>query len=457
MFLTRIGHGTRAVVTGDVTQNDLPRGQASGLEECLEVVGGLDGVGLVHLRDGDVVRHRLVQAIVRAYARSESRNPRYEDRRALARVESAWLTTPRPDGSHRCGRSSCVSRDWVFDRPLLTGSALALVLALLIWPRLGFRSPVYEVGDIATATVRVSADFTYEDAAATEERRQEALEVVPDVYDFDPQVRETVRARIARGFAFGRQSIEADTASEDAFAESAAREFGVELARDELALLLGLEFRESVERNLTDAAVSVLARDILAEKSALAALGRPIQRQDAERGEVHVLPDLTDVLSIEDAARAARLQMLALSEESGPDRAALAELAQRFIQPTLARNEVATTRSRASAEENVDPVVIQLREGRTLLRAGDEVTEDHLRRLDAMRAFAPVASPWAGVGALLFTSLAAWILFRLYQPARSGRRWMVHGFALARRPDRRAPRHHPASRIPLARGGRPVG
>ncbi len=88
MFLTRIGHGTRAVVTGDVTQNDLPRGQASGLEECLEVVGGLDGVGLVHLRDGDVVRHRLVQAIVRAYARSESRNPRYEDRRALARVES---------------------------------------------------------------------------------------------------------------------------------------------------------------------------------------------------------------------------------------------------------------------------------------------------------------------------------------------------------------------------------
>ncbi len=323
------------------------------------------------------------------------------------------------------------SRDWVFDRPLLTGSALALVLALLIWPRLGFRSPVYEVGDIATATVRVSADFTYEDAAATEERRQEALEVVPDVYDFDPQVRETVRARIARGFAFGRQSIEADTASEDAFAESAAREFGVELARDELALLLGLEFRESVERNLTDAAVSVLARDILAEKSALAALGRPIQRQDAERGEVHVLPDLTDVLSIEDAARAARLQMLALSEESGPDRAALAELAQRFIQPTLARNEVATTRSRASAEENVDPVVIQLREGRTLLRAGDEVTEDHLRRLDAMRAFAPVASPWAGVGALLFTSLAAWILFRLYQPARSGRRWMVHGFALA--------------------------
>ncbi len=76
MFLTRIGHGARAVVTGDITQNDLPPGQVSGLVECLDVVGGLEGVGLVHLGESDVVRHRLVQAIVRAYsthARSRSR------------------------------------------------------------------------------------------------------------------------------------------------------------------------------------------------------------------------------------------------------------------------------------------------------------------------------------------------------------------------------------------------
>ncbi len=83
MFLTRMGNGTRAVVTGDITQNDLPRGQVSGLVECLDVIGHLGGVGLVRLDDSDVVRHRLVQDIVRAYAVSE-RARRQKRRRADA-------------------------------------------------------------------------------------------------------------------------------------------------------------------------------------------------------------------------------------------------------------------------------------------------------------------------------------------------------------------------------------
>ena len=76
MFLTRMGNGTRAVVTGDITQNDLPPGRVSGLVESLGVIGNLNGVGLVRLEDSDVVRHRLVQAIVRAYARSEQARKR---------------------------------------------------------------------------------------------------------------------------------------------------------------------------------------------------------------------------------------------------------------------------------------------------------------------------------------------------------------------------------------------
>jgi phosphate starvation-inducible PhoH-like protein len=76
MFLTRMGSGTRAVVTGDITQNDLPPGRVSGLVESLGVIGNIDGVGVVRLEDSDVVRHRLVQAIVRAYARSEQARKR---------------------------------------------------------------------------------------------------------------------------------------------------------------------------------------------------------------------------------------------------------------------------------------------------------------------------------------------------------------------------------------------
>ena len=67
MFLTRLGFGSKAVITGDVTQVDLPPGRVSGLVEAARVVGSLDGVALVRFDERDVVRHPLVQAIVKAY------------------------------------------------------------------------------------------------------------------------------------------------------------------------------------------------------------------------------------------------------------------------------------------------------------------------------------------------------------------------------------------------------
>lgn len=67
MFLTRIGFGSKAVVTGDKTQIDLPRGQKSGLKEAEGILANLDGIEFVHFNDRDVVRHKLVQMIVRAY------------------------------------------------------------------------------------------------------------------------------------------------------------------------------------------------------------------------------------------------------------------------------------------------------------------------------------------------------------------------------------------------------
>lgn len=71
MFLTRMGFGSRAVVTGDVTQIDLPRGTESGLLEARRVLAEVPGVSIIHLTDQDVVRHELVQKIIRAYERYE--------------------------------------------------------------------------------------------------------------------------------------------------------------------------------------------------------------------------------------------------------------------------------------------------------------------------------------------------------------------------------------------------
>ncbi|MBM3750701.1 MAG: phosphate starvation-inducible protein PhoH [Acidimicrobiia bacterium] len=67
MFLTRLGFGSKAVITGDVTQIDLPAGRGSGLIDALRIVDGVEGVSIIRFDDKDVVRHPLVQRIVKAY------------------------------------------------------------------------------------------------------------------------------------------------------------------------------------------------------------------------------------------------------------------------------------------------------------------------------------------------------------------------------------------------------
>jgi len=71
MFLTRMGEGTRMVVTGDPTQVDLPAGQVSGLKEAIRILDGVPGIAFARFADADVVRHPLVQRIVAAYGKAE--------------------------------------------------------------------------------------------------------------------------------------------------------------------------------------------------------------------------------------------------------------------------------------------------------------------------------------------------------------------------------------------------
>ena len=72
MFLTRLGFGSKAVVTGDITQTDLPRHQLSGLRNALDILPGVEGVAFTMFTSKDVVRHPLVQRIVQAYESREA-------------------------------------------------------------------------------------------------------------------------------------------------------------------------------------------------------------------------------------------------------------------------------------------------------------------------------------------------------------------------------------------------
>jgi phosphate starvation-inducible PhoH-like protein len=72
MFLTRLGVNSKVVVTGDKTQIDLPKREDSGLVQVERILPGIDGIGFMYLTEVDVVRHRLVREIIRAYAEDQS-------------------------------------------------------------------------------------------------------------------------------------------------------------------------------------------------------------------------------------------------------------------------------------------------------------------------------------------------------------------------------------------------
>lgn len=81
MFLTRLGYGSKAIITGDITQIDLPRGKQSGLKTVLKILQNVKGIGIVYLSKNDIVRHPLVQRIIDAYEKYENKKNEKENKR----------------------------------------------------------------------------------------------------------------------------------------------------------------------------------------------------------------------------------------------------------------------------------------------------------------------------------------------------------------------------------------
>ena len=94
MFLTRLGFGSKAVVTGDITQSDLPSSVRSGLREARDILAGVEGISFCTFTEADVVRHPLVQEIIRAYDRRDAARAA---EKAAARLAEAERGKPAPD------------------------------------------------------------------------------------------------------------------------------------------------------------------------------------------------------------------------------------------------------------------------------------------------------------------------------------------------------------------------
>jgi phosphate starvation-inducible PhoH-like protein len=95
MFLTRIGANAKAIITGDLTQVDLPRNQRSGLAKASRILRNIDGIGYIELDEEDVVRHKLVKAILKAYDKEHQKEQEVEEQEKKERKERRFYDKER--------------------------------------------------------------------------------------------------------------------------------------------------------------------------------------------------------------------------------------------------------------------------------------------------------------------------------------------------------------------------
>ncbi len=317
--------------------------------------------------------------------------------------------------------------DLAYSSPWPWAAFFAIALTVLLTPFLSLRAQHHELGQIAPTTVYAPYDFSYEDEVGTAARREEAAGEVLEVHDFDDAASLEAGKRIADAFEYGRAALEAGEADLGAGFRD---RLGVEVREDELALLVETKLSLELEQVLTRAVGSVLSRDIVPQKDRLLALGQPIRRRELVSKSSQVRRDFGNILSLEEARDLLEVQIGSLSDLRREERRRLIELGARFLEPTLTFDFEETEGRRASARESVEPVYFQVRRGKTIVRAGDEISASVLRQLGILSSEDRRWGFAGALGAFLLAGVLLTIQWHLLRPSRASEAWRRQGFAM---------------------------
>ena len=278
---------------------------------------------------------------------------------------------------------------------LLFTAAAALLIAGLL---LGFKLqgiPEYRIGDIAGQQVIAPQEVIYEDKEATANRREAARERTPAVYDFEALRIADLEKKIQLAFAAARQVLSAQripskgrlTRTQRKLAlESLEKEVGQILSPRFLPLLLDYRFDPTLEKKILAVLSPILRGGIVADPE--------IFRRDAKKAIIlrdkatlieEPLRESSQIRSREAAKEHLRQFHLEFAELSAPERAQLFSILDTLVIPTLVPNAAETATRRNAAVARVTPVEVQIKKGKVILRAGEEVTPRAETDLAALR------------------------------------------------------------------------
>lgn len=304
-------------------------------------------------------------------------------------------------------------------------TVLAIVVIVVIMaPQMRFPQPEYQRGDIATADVMAPVDLTVEDPVSTERRRTAVDQSVPNLYDYVPAAHEYGRQVVQSLFAWGRAARPgrpeawAELTEDERFdlEQQAMAAVGQPLPAQLAGALWGEESGFSVATELAAAgSIISLSQQRLVGTIVRTRIGAStaITLRDVITQEERRLPNSDNVLEIGDARVLAQTTLAERLELSDTAEAALGEFVAGLVVPNLRFNSNASTQRRRESLDAVQPVFYQLKRGQVLLRQGDEVTEQKLLELDAIREqYRSDRSLLATVGMALLVGLAVFSLWR---------------------------------------------
>jgi hypothetical protein len=305
------------------------------------------------------------------------------------------------------------------------GIALATTATLVQYD---FQSlPRYAVGDIADRTIEAPRDFTFIDEQATERKREEALRRVPVVFTFDFRVNHRVAAEIRTAFADARQTL-AELRSTLGLGESdpipvsslrtVRKQIQDLVPRFNYGRILDICLKYAFSPQLEDQLVQLLSQAmrspgvVLNRSELLRFQDRGVILHNLVTGQRELLSDWMAMRDLGQARDLLRQQEYELTRVTAEEKKELLEFLERWVVPNAYFDEEATREAERRALAEVDPVLIQVKQGRTLVRAGDEITEQTLSQLEALRQL-NLGRRWVdqSIGVLLVALLLYFVLW----------------------------------------------
>ncbi|HYK88283.1 MAG TPA: HDIG domain-containing protein, partial [Acidobacteriota bacterium] len=307
----------------------------------------------------------------------------------------------------------------------LVGLGATMIVAALL---VGFRYqviPELKVGDIANQDVRAMQDLTYEDAAATAQKREAARASVPALYELDASAISSREGEIGKAFAAARDLLaqrhlreggEISGAHEKEIVEELQGKVGSILPPSILPVLLRQKFNTVLEGQLLKVLDNVLRNGIVRDKAQFLRDQRNgIFLRDSTIPFEHPLVDAYMARDLPAAREYLRQFHLEFSALPSRDRASLIQFLEGLLFPSLIYNERETEARRNLSASRVHPVEIQIKQGKVIIRNGEEVTQSTLSQLDALRNLQkPRSLIWQLGGFFFFVVAFLYALWRYF-------------------------------------------